>query len=335
MTKSQKITLSASRDIPFNKLVLSQSNVRRVKAGVSIDELAEDIARRTLLSSITVRPVLDEDGAETGMFEIPAGGRRYRALELLVKQKRLNRTAPVPCIVRTDGLAEEDSLAENVQRAPLHPLDQFRAFQAMREKGKSEEEIAAALFVSANVVKQRLRPAAYAPPLPHGLAEGRTGGDHAHVVPLLLDGADQHALRLVVTFEDDGHDGPGSDHVHAPSRQLDDLGVLQDALEVQDPALHLALLLLGGVVVAVLGEVAQFAGRLDLAGDVDASAGGEVLVLGGEAGMRVGGELLWFRHDRSVATLWCRDAARPFDQPPRGLGTLRGVSTTRPVIIIS
>ena len=41
-----KITLSSSRDIPFNKLVLSQSNVRRVKAGVSIEELAEDIARR-------------------------------------------------------------------------------------------------------------------------------------------------------------------------------------------------------------------------------------------------------------------------------------------------
>ena len=160
MTKSKKITLSASRDIPFNKLVLSQSNVRKVKAGVSIEELAEDIARRTLLSSITVRPVLDDDGAETGMFEIPAGGRRYRALELLVKQRRLNKTAPVPCIVRTEGLAEEDSLAENIQRAPLHPLDQFRAFQAMREKGKSEEEIAAAFFVSVNVVKQRLKLAA-------------------------------------------------------------------------------------------------------------------------------------------------------------------------------
>lgn len=44
--------VSASRDIPFNKLVLSQSNVRRVKAGVSIEELADDIARRTLLQSI-------------------------------------------------------------------------------------------------------------------------------------------------------------------------------------------------------------------------------------------------------------------------------------------
>ena len=158
MTKSvQKITLSASRDIPFNKLIISQSNVRRIKAGVSIEELAEDIARRTLLQSITVRPVLDADGIETGMFEIPAGGRRYRALELLVRRKRLSRTALIPCVVREDGIAEEDSLAENIQRAPLHPLDQFRAFLALREKGQSEEEIAAAFFVSVAVVKQRLR----------------------------------------------------------------------------------------------------------------------------------------------------------------------------------
>jgi ParB family chromosome partitioning protein len=167
-TAIQKITLSSSRDIPFNKLVLSQSNVRRVKAGVSIEELAEDIARRTLLQGLNVRPVLDAEGAETGMFEIPAGGRRYRALELLVKQKRLAKTSPVPCVVRdpaTDILGEDDSLAENIQRAPLHPLDQFRAFQTLREKGRSEEDIAAAFFVGVNVVKQRLRLASVAPTL--------------------------------------------------------------------------------------------------------------------------------------------------------------------------
>lgn len=153
----KKIALSPSRDIPFNKLVLSQANVRKTKAGVSIEELAEDIARRTLLQSITVRAVTDARGKETGMFEIPAGGRRYRALEMLVKQKRLARNAPVPCVVRENGCAEEDSLAENIQRAPLHPLDQFRAFVALREQGQSEEEIAAAFFVSTGVVKQRLR----------------------------------------------------------------------------------------------------------------------------------------------------------------------------------
>jgi ParB family transcriptional regulator, chromosome partitioning protein len=155
-----KITLSTSRDIPFNKLVLSQSNVRRVKAGISIEELAEDIARRSLLQSLNVRAVLDADGQETGMFEVPAGGRRFRALELLVKQKRMKKTEPVPCVVRTEGLAEEDSLAENVQRTDLHPLDQFRAFQTLREKGLSEEDIAARFFVNPNVVKQRLKLAA-------------------------------------------------------------------------------------------------------------------------------------------------------------------------------
>jgi ParB family transcriptional regulator, chromosome partitioning protein len=164
-TAVQKITLSASRDIPFNKLLLSQSNVRRVKAGVSIEELAEDIARRGLLQGLSVRAVTNEEGEETGMFEIPAGGRRYRALEVLVRQKRLAKTAPVPCIVREGGVAEEDSLAENVQRAPLHPLDQFRAFLALREKGQSEEEIAATFFVSVQVVKQRLKLASVSPKL--------------------------------------------------------------------------------------------------------------------------------------------------------------------------
>ncbi|MBI1246129.1 MAG: DNA-binding protein [Alphaproteobacteria bacterium] len=168
VTDVQKITLASSRDIPFNKLVLSQSNVRRVKSGVSIDELAESIARRGLIQSLHVRAVVDGEGLETGMFEVPAGGRRYRALELLVKQKRLNKTAPVPCVVseaRDDVLIEEVSLAENIERAPLHPLDQFRAFQAMRAKGMTEEAIAAAFFVGVNVVKQRLRLASVAPAL--------------------------------------------------------------------------------------------------------------------------------------------------------------------------
>ena len=97
---AQKVTLSPSRDIPFDKLVLSQSNVRRIKAGISIEELAED-----------------------------------------------------------------DSLAENMQRAALHPLDQFCAFVALREKGEGDEEIAAAFFVTPQVVKQRLKFAAVAPAL--------------------------------------------------------------------------------------------------------------------------------------------------------------------------
>jgi ParB family chromosome partitioning protein len=63
----------------------------------------------------------------------------------------MSKTQLVPCVVREGGrgVAEEDSLAENVQRVALHPLDQFRAFQTLRDKGLSEEDIAARFFVNA------------------------------------------------------------------------------------------------------------------------------------------------------------------------------------------
>lgn len=168
-TAVQKIaSLGERRDIPFNKLILSQANVRKTKAGVSIPELAEDIGHRGLLQNLNVRPVLDGDGVETGIFEVPAGGRRFRALELLVEAKRLAKTAPVPCNVRDAASAipaEEDSLAENVHREALHPLDQFKAFQALIGRGIGEEDIAARFYVTPAVVRQRLRLAAVAPAL--------------------------------------------------------------------------------------------------------------------------------------------------------------------------
>ena len=46
---AQNVILSPSRDIPFDKLVLSQFNVRRSEAGVSVEELAGDTARCGLL----------------------------------------------------------------------------------------------------------------------------------------------------------------------------------------------------------------------------------------------------------------------------------------------
>ena len=66
--------------------------------------------------------MLNAEGVETGTFEIPAGGRRFQALSLLVKQKRLAKTAPIPCIVRDAAsgiLAEDDSLAEEYAAALL------------------------------------------------------------------------------------------------------------------------------------------------------------------------------------------------------------------------
>ena len=51
-----KVVLTSARDIALDKLVASDLNVRRIKAGVSVEDLAEDIARRGLLQSLNVRP---------------------------------------------------------------------------------------------------------------------------------------------------------------------------------------------------------------------------------------------------------------------------------------
>ncbi len=164
---NQKIVINQSENIPFNLIDLSQNNVRRVKNGVSIDDLADDIALRGLLQSLNIRPSCDADGKETGRYEVPAGGRRYCALELLVKQKRMAKTQPIPCVVKRTSTTsmEDDSLAENVHRENLHPLDQFRAFKTLSDQGLDVEDIAARYFVSPNTVKQRLKLAAVSPKL--------------------------------------------------------------------------------------------------------------------------------------------------------------------------
>jgi hypothetical protein len=102
MSKAKpKLVLSQVQTIPLNKLVASDANVRRVKNGVSIEDLAADIAHRGMLQNLNVRPVLDDDGAETGIFHVLAGGRRLMALQLLVQQKRIAKTADIPCNVKS------------------------------------------------------------------------------------------------------------------------------------------------------------------------------------------------------------------------------------------
>ena len=151
-TAVQKITLSRlARHSLQQAGAVSQSNVRRVKAGVSIEELAEDIARRTLLQSLNVRPVArrrrrgDRHVRDPGRRPALPGARAAGQAEAPGQDRaRSLRRA------RQAAFAEEDSLAENVQRVGLHPLDQFRAFQTLRDKGLGEEDIAARFFVDAD-----------------------------------------------------------------------------------------------------------------------------------------------------------------------------------------
>jgi ParB family chromosome partitioning protein len=163
------IVFSRARDIPFNRIRLSDSNVRETDVEAGLDELTQDIDRREdLIQGLNVRAILDAGGNETGDFETPAGGRRYRSIARLVTAGRFPADGLVPCIVKKADAktsAVDDSLAENVHRLALHPLDQFRAFKRMVESGMSTEEVAAAYFTTPRYVEQRLRLSTVSPKL--------------------------------------------------------------------------------------------------------------------------------------------------------------------------
>lgn len=163
------IIFSRARDIPFNRIRLSANNVRETDVEAGLDELTHDIERREdLIQGLNVRAILDDGGNETGDFETPAGGRRYRAIARLVEAGRFPADGLVPCVVKKADAktsAIDDSLAENTFRLALHPLDQFQAFKRMVDGGMSTEEVASAYFTSQRYVDQRLALAKVSPKL--------------------------------------------------------------------------------------------------------------------------------------------------------------------------
>jgi ParB/RepB/Spo0J family partition protein len=123
-----------------------------------LKELANSIREFGLLQPITVRPI---EGTDT--FQIIAGERRFRAVQLL-------GLAQIPCLIRSVSDAEASALmlAENVARADLDPIDEGHAYHKRIERfGWSKKEVAEAAGVSVNRVTSRLKLLAVEPDIQH------------------------------------------------------------------------------------------------------------------------------------------------------------------------
>jgi len=69
--------------IPLAQLVPSPLNVRKTGTKTGIEALAASIIAHGLLQNLQVRP------GKGDTFEVLAGGRRFAALNLLAKQKKI------------------------------------------------------------------------------------------------------------------------------------------------------------------------------------------------------------------------------------------------------
>jgi ParB family chromosome partitioning protein len=197
--------------IPLNKLRPSKSNMRKTDRLADIDQLAASIEANGLLENLVVFPV----GGETdkGVYEVAAGGRRLEALKRLAKAKKIERNCPVACLVVSDASAlTEVSLAENFERVPPHPADQFEAFAKLVGDGQTPAEVAARFGLNEKFVEQRLKLAGVSPKL---IAQYRKGAMTLEQL-MAFTISNDHALQNQLWFESPYEDMPA----HFIRRQL-------------------------------------------------------------------------------------------------------------------
>lgn len=189
------------REIPLNKLVLSPRNMRQGE--VFIDDLVANIAATgKVLQNLRVTAEQGTGGKPTGRFEVHVGGRRLRALNALAERKAIKPSFPVPCAVCEDeGEALEESIAENHVRLPPHPADQFAAFHALSQTGKTVSEIAERFSVSPRIVERRLKLATVSPRLMELFRADELSLDQMAVFTL----TDDHAAQDAAYFEAPRH----------------------------------------------------------------------------------------------------------------------------------
>lgn len=156
------------QSVKVKNLSLSKDNVRKSNRDAGIDTLAANIAAQGLLQNLIVTPL-----KKAGTFTVKAGGRRLRALQLLIEQGNLPADHTVPVLILSDDdNAIEASLAENFQRVPMNPADECTAFNFLIQKGMSAEDVAKRQGVTTRFVEQRVRLAELAPCVFEALASG-------------------------------------------------------------------------------------------------------------------------------------------------------------------
>ncbi|WP_085341068.1 ParB/RepB/Spo0J family partition protein [Aquidulcibacter paucihalophilus] len=179
--------------LPLKALQPSPLNARRIDKKIAIDELAASIEAHGLLQGLSVVDV------GSGKYQVSAGGRRLAALKLLLKRKAITSDFEVPCQIVPADLAEEASLAENVQRVAMHPLDEVEAFGRLAGEGQTEDAIAARFGATVRHVRQRLALAALSPTLKEALRKGELGLDAARAFCLIADHERQDAVFAIMT----------------------------------------------------------------------------------------------------------------------------------------
>ncbi|RQQ79035.1 ParB/RepB/Spo0J family partition protein [Burkholderia stagnalis] len=151
--------------IPLKRLVASPYNQRKSKRDqATIEAIADNMRAVGQLQNLVVHAMRART-KKAQTFGVDAGETRRLALLLNVERGYFSLDDEVRCIVITEAEAILASASENDLRAPAHPADQFLAYKALADEGRTAEFIAAVFKVTPKAVAGYLKLASVSPKL--------------------------------------------------------------------------------------------------------------------------------------------------------------------------
>jgi ParB family chromosome partitioning protein len=184
------------RFLPVHALAANPEQPRKIFDKALLAELTESIRRQGVLQPILVRPVPERlKSKDVPAYQIVAGERRWQAslkagLDMM------------PVLIRdlSDREILEIGVVENVQRADLNPVEEARAYQALKDKfDRRQEDIADAVGKSRSHVANMLRLLNLPKGARKALERGKISTGHARA---LLGADDPDALLNWVVDQD-------------------------------------------------------------------------------------------------------------------------------------
>ena len=180
--------IAATIKVAASKLAIDPLNARKTFNAAKLAELAESIAHEGVLQNIVVRPA-----DKKGHYFITAGGRRFRAVNLLIEQGRLPKNFEFDCMVKQidEAQAIALSIAENVMRDDMDPIEQYHAFAHLAEAGLPIADIAARFSTTEVIVQRRLKLSKVHPDLHKEFTTGKMTFEQLSAFTITDDQAEQ------------------------------------------------------------------------------------------------------------------------------------------------
>ncbi len=175
-------------EIPLKQIEPNRYQPRQVFDKHEIQELAHTIEEHGLLQPIILREY------KAAKYEIIAGERRFRAMQLLEWEK-------APAIVEKMSDKESASLAliENLQRAQLSSVEEARAYKKLMDLNHlTQQTLAKGVGKSQSTVANKLRLLNLIEPVQNAILDGMITERHGRALLGLTDDEQRNMLMRIV-----------------------------------------------------------------------------------------------------------------------------------------